>query len=60
MVKQLAKLVDVVHAIDHTADPTYSVEIALIKLECALDERTPILQIAEHYKARWSTSARTR
>ena len=41
-----------VHAIDHTTDSTYSVEIALIKLECPLDERTPILQIAEHYKAR--------
>jgi acetolactate synthase-1/3 small subunit len=52
VVKQVAKLVDVVHAIDHTTDSTYSVEIALIKLECPLDERTPILQIAEHYKAR--------
>jgi len=52
VVKQVAKLVDVVHAIDHTMDLTYSVEIALIKLECALEERTPVLQIAEHYKAR--------
>ena len=52
VVKQLAKLVDVVHAIDHTADQAYEVEIALIKLECALDERNQILQIAEHYKAR--------
>jgi acetolactate synthase-1/3 small subunit len=52
VVKQLAKLVDVVHAIDHTADSAYEVEIALIKLECALDERSQILQIAEHYKAR--------
>jgi acetolactate synthase small subunit len=52
VVKQLAKLVDVVHAIDHTNDQTYSVEIALIKIECAIDARTEILQIAEHYKAR--------
>ena len=52
MVKQLAKLVDVVHAIDHTGDESYEVEIALVKLECALDQRTQILQIAEHYKAR--------
>ena len=52
VVKQLAKLVDVVHAIDHTGDHSYEVEIALVKLECALDERTQILQIAEHYKAR--------
>ncbi len=52
VVKQLAKLVDVVHAIDHTADESYEVEIALVKLECPLDQRTQILQIAEHYKAR--------
>jgi acetolactate synthase-1/3 small subunit len=52
VVKQLAKLVDVVHAIDHTADQSYEVEIALIKLHSPLDQRTEILQIAEHYKAR--------
>ncbi len=52
VVKQLAKLVDVVHAIDHTGDQSYEVEIALLKLECPLDQRTEILQIAEHYKAR--------
>ncbi len=52
VVKQLAKLVDVVHAIDHTTDQAYEVEIALVKLECALAERNQILQIAEHYKAR--------
>jgi acetolactate synthase-1/3 small subunit len=52
VVKQLAKLVDVVHAIDHTGDQSYEVEIALVKLEAALDERTQILQVAEHYKAR--------
>lgn len=52
VVKQLAKLVDVVHAIDHTADQALVTEIALVKLECPLDERTHILQISEHYKAR--------
>jgi acetolactate synthase-1/3 small subunit len=52
VVKQLAKLVDVVHAIDHTGDQSYEVEIALLKLECPLDRRTQILQVAEHYKAR--------
>ena len=52
VVKQLAKLVDVVHAVDHTGDHSYEVEIALLKLECPLDQRTQILQVAEHYKAR--------
>jgi len=52
MIKQLAKLVDVVHAIDHTGDESYEAEIALVKLEAPLDERTQILQIAEHYGAK--------
>jgi acetolactate synthase-1/3 small subunit len=52
IIKQLAKLVDVVHAIDHTGDESYETEIALVKLDVALDERTQILQIAEHYKAK--------
>ncbi len=52
IIKQLAKLVDVVHAIDHTSDLAYETEIALVKLECAIDERTEILQIAEHYNAK--------
>jgi len=52
VVKQLAKLVDVVHAIDHTRDLSYETEIALLKLEAPLDQRTEILQIAEHFKAR--------
>jgi acetolactate synthase-1/3 small subunit len=52
VVKQVAKLVDVVSAIDHTADESYEVEIALIKLQCPLDQRTQILQVAEHFKAR--------
>jgi len=52
IIKQLAKLVDVVHAIDHTGDLAYETEIALIKIEAPLAERTEILQIAEHFKAR--------
>ena len=52
VVKQLAKLVDVVHAIDHTGEDAFETEIALVKMECALDQRTQILQIAEHYKAK--------
>ena len=52
IIKQLAKLVDVVHAIDHTGDKAYETEIALVKLKCSVDERTQILQIAEHYTAK--------
>ena len=52
IIKQLSKLVDVVHAIDHTGDLAYETEIALIKIEAPLEERTEILQVAEHFKAR--------
>ncbi len=52
IIKQLAKLVDVVHAVDHTGDRSYETEIALVKLRCDLDQRTQILQIAEQYNAK--------
>ena len=52
VVKQLAKLVDVVHAIDHTTDNAYETEIALIKIAAGLEDRTQILQIAEHFNAK--------
>ncbi|MBW2230710.1 MAG: acetolactate synthase small subunit [Deltaproteobacteria bacterium] len=52
MIKQLAKLVDVVRAIDHTHDDAYETEIALLKLRCSPEERSEILQIAEHFNAK--------
>jgi acetolactate synthase small subunit len=52
IIRQLAKLVDVVHAVDHTGDEAYQTEIALVKLQCRLDERAQILQIAEHFNAK--------
>lgn len=52
MIKQLAKLVDVVHAIDHTASDRFETEIALVKLRCAGEERREALEIAEHFNAK--------
>ncbi len=52
IIKQLAKLVDVVHAIDHTGDLAYETEIALIKIESPIEDRTQILQIAQQFKTR--------
>jgi acetolactate synthase-1/3 small subunit len=52
IIRALAKLVDVVHATDHTGDSSYATEIALVKLEAGLGERTEILQVAEHFKAK--------
>jgi acetolactate synthase I/III small subunit len=52
IIRQLQKLVDVVRAIDHSSDESYETELALIKVACALDQRTEILQIAEHFHAK--------
>jgi acetolactate synthase-1/3 small subunit len=49
MIQQLSKLIDVVHAIDHTEDRALEAEIALIKLICDGDDRAEILRIIEHF-----------
>jgi acetolactate synthase I/III small subunit len=52
IIKQVTKLIDVVHAFDHTGQAVYETEIALVKLACGVDQRTEILQIAEQYSAK--------
>lgn len=49
IIKQLEKLIDVVHAIDHTSQPVIDTEIALVKVKLPLNQRTSILQMVEHY-----------
>ncbi len=49
IIKQLMKLVDVVHCIDHTFDNSVVKELGLLKILCSPDERSEILQIAEHF-----------
>jgi acetolactate synthase-1/3 small subunit len=52
IIKQLAKLIDVVHAFDHTGQAAIEAEVALCKLRCKVDQRTEILQIAEQFSAK--------
>ena len=52
IIKQFEKLIDVVHAIDHTGQPVIECELALVKLKATLKARTEILQIAENFKAK--------
>ena len=52
IIKQLTKMVDVVHATDHTNHAAYETEIALIKVACSVEERTAVLQISEHFGAK--------
>ena len=59
IIKQLTKLIDVVHAFDHTGTAVIETEIALVKLECAVDQRTEILQIAAQFGAKVVDSGAT-
>jgi len=52
MIKQLSKLIDVVHAIDHTLSDRFETEIALIKIRCDGESRREILDVAEHFNAK--------
>ena len=52
IIKQVTKLIDVVHAFDHTGQAVYETEVGLVKLKCKITERTEILQIAELYSAK--------
>ena len=52
IIKQVTKLIDVVHAFDHTGQSVYETEVALVKINCKLADRTEILQIAELYSAK--------
>jgi acetolactate synthase I/III small subunit len=51
IIKQLNKLIDVIHAKDHTGETVVEKELALIKVRCTPDHRTEVLQITEHFKA---------
>ncbi len=49
IIKQMVKLVDVLHCIDHTYDKSVMKEMGLIKIEVDSEGRSEALQIAEHY-----------
>ncbi len=51
IIKQLNKLVDVLHATDHTHESLIERELGLYKINAPSTARTEILQIADHFKA---------
>jgi len=51
IIKQLEKLVDVIHAKDHTNQQVVEKELALIKVRCRPEQRTELLQLCDHFKA---------
>jgi len=44
--------VDVIHCMDHTGENAVVRELALIKVAANTEERTGVLQIAEHFKCK--------
>lgn len=52
IIKQLNKLVDVIHATEHDGSNVIERELALVKLEADDDTRTQLLQIVHHFKAK--------
>lgn len=52
IIKQLGKLVDVIHVADHTGEDIVEGELLFIKVACGKEQRTELLQIADHFKAR--------
>lgn len=49
IIKQLAKLIDVLQCIDHTYDESVIKEMGLVKIAVDSEDRSEALQIAEHY-----------
>src|SRR5262249_40365549 len=52
IIAQVNKLVDVIHCMDHTGENAVIRELALIKVGAGAEERTGVLQIAEHFKCK--------
>eukprot|EP01047_Picozoa_sp_COSAG01_P000387 COSAG01_NODE_7_length_54400_cov_1218.054935_11_plen_166_part_00 len=50
IIKQLNKLIDVIHASEHETSNTVVQELALIKLHLNKDQRNDVLQVVEHFK----------
>ncbi|MDA3851666.1 MAG: acetolactate synthase small subunit [Spirochaetaceae bacterium] len=52
MLAQLNRLVDVIHARDLSGEDILQKELSLVKLECPIEKRTELLQIAEAFSAK--------
>ena len=51
IIRQVNRLVDVLHCIDHTQQDCVIKELALIKVHFLPETRTELFQVAEHFKA---------
>lgn len=49
IVRQVGKLIDVIHCSEHTTENSVSKEMVLVKIRCSPAERSQALQVTEHY-----------
>lgn len=49
IIKQAAKLIDVIHCVDHSDEATVIKELALVKMGVTADARAEVLQLVEHF-----------
>ena len=49
IIKQVGKLIDVIHCSEHTSHDSVTKEMVLIKILCSSDDRSGALQITEHF-----------
>lgn len=52
IILQLNKLVDVIHAYDHSDDQAITREMGLFKVACSVEERTEVLQLTEVFRGK--------
>lgn len=52
IIKQVNKLVDVIHAFEHTSDDSVAKEMIMIKFLVPKDERTDAINIIEHFSGK--------
>jgi acetolactate synthase I/III small subunit len=49
IIKQVSKLIDVIHCFEHRSDDSVTKEMVLVKLRCSPTERAEALQVTEHF-----------
>lgn len=49
IIKQMNKLIDVIHCYEHTSQESVTKEMVMIKIMCPKDHRSGALQITEHF-----------
>ena len=52
IIKQVSKLIDVIHCSEHTSENAVTKEMILIKIKCSPAERSQALQITEHFSGK--------